>query len=100
MLELEKFMKPWKRCVNNTTTFIKPDFITDVIKSLTKFQERTKFTYKEEHNGKISFLEVLLIRSNGKLERTVFCKEKIAIHICIEDFCSYYKEKRYIKDIN
>ena len=75
MLELEKFMKPWKRCANNTTSFIKPDFITDVIKSLTKFQERTKFTYKEEHNGKIPLLDVLLIRSNGKLERTVFCKE-------------------------
>ena len=69
MLELEKFMKPWKRCVNNTTTFIKPDFITDVIKSLTKFQERTKFTYKEEHNGKIP------------LSKSKFLRKKPPVHL-------------------
>ena len=44
LLELEKFMKPWKRYVDDTITFIKPDFITDVIKILTKFQESIKFT--------------------------------------------------------
>ena len=47
------------------------------LKILTKFQENIKFTYKVEHNGTImvSFLDVLLIRGNRKLERTVFCKE-------------------------
>ena len=31
MPELEKFMKPWKKYVGDTITYIKPDFITDVI---------------------------------------------------------------------
>ena len=30
MPELEKFMKSWKRYVDDTITYIKPDLITDV----------------------------------------------------------------------
>ena len=39
------------------------------------FYQNIKFTYEVEHNGKISFLDVLLMRCNGKLETTVFRKE-------------------------
>ena len=75
MPELEKFMKPWKRYVDDTITYIKPDFIKNVIDILNKFYQNVKFTYEVEHNGKISFLDVLLMRCNGKLETTVFRKE-------------------------
>ena len=34
-----------------------------------------KFTYEVEHNGKTSFLDVLLMRIHGKLETTFFRKE-------------------------
>ena len=54
---------------------IKLVFITDDINILNKSQANIKFTYKVEHNGKISFLNVLLMRRNGKLETTVFPKE-------------------------
>ena len=66
-------MKPWKRYVDDIITYIKPDFITDVINILNKFHENIKFTYEVEHT--ISFLDVLLMKSNGKLETNVFCKE-------------------------
>ena len=56
-------------------TYIKPDFITNVIDILNKFHQNIKFTYEVEHNGQISFLDVLLMRCNGKLETTVFRKE-------------------------
>ena len=72
---LEKFMKPWKRYVDDTITYIKPDFITDDISILNKFHQNIKFTYEVEDNGKISFLDVLLMRCNETLETTVFCKE-------------------------
>ena len=55
MQELEKFMKPWKRYADDTITNIKPDFITNVINILNKFHQNIKFTYKVEHNFKISF---------------------------------------------
>ena len=46
-------------------------------------------------------LDVLLMKSNGKLKTTVFSKEtNNNIYLHCKFFCSYYKEKSYIKDIN
>ena len=75
MPELEKFMKPWKRYVDNTIIYIKPDFITNVTDILNEFHQNIKFTYEVEHNGKMSFLDVLLMRCNRKLEANVFRQE-------------------------
>ena len=76
MPELEKFMKSLKRYVNDTIICIKPDFIKpNVIDILNRFHQNIKFTYEVEYNRKISFLVVLLMRCNGKLETTVFRKE-------------------------
>ena len=83
MSKLEKFMKPWKRHVVDTITYIKPDFIMDVIDILNKYHENIKFTCAVERNGKISFLDVLLMGNNGKLETTVFCKKLVIIYISI-----------------
>ena len=81
--ELEKFMKPWKRQVDDTITYIKPDFITDVIDILNKFHQNIKFTNEVKHNGKISFLDVLLMRFNGKLE--TFVRKLVTTYIWIGD---------------
>ena len=75
MPELDRFMKPRKIYVDDTITYIKPDLTTNVIDILNKFHQNIKFTYEVEHNGKISFLDVLLMRCNGKLETTAFRKE-------------------------
>ena len=40
------------------------------------FHDNIKLTYEVEHNGKISLLDVILMRSNRKLGATVFCNEK------------------------
>ena len=47
-------------------TYIKPDFITNVIDILDKFDQNIKFIYEVEHDSKILLLDVLLIRCNGK----------------------------------
>ena len=47
-------------------TYIKPDFITNAIDILDKFHQNIKFIYEVEHNGKTIFLDVLLMRCNGK----------------------------------
>ena len=75
MPKLEKFMKAWKRYVDGTITYIKPDFTTDVVNILNKYHENIKITYAVEHNGKISLLDTLLMGNNRKLETTVFDKE-------------------------
>ena len=61
MPELEKFMKPCKRYVDGSITYLKPDFISNVFDILNKFNQNIKFTYEVEHNGKMSFLGVLLM---------------------------------------
>ena len=55
-----------------------------------------KFTYEVEHNGKI----FLLMRSNGKLETTVSCKETNNVYIYIGGCLLLYMEKWYIKGIS
>ena len=45
MPELEEFMKPLKRYVDDTVTYIKLDFISNVIDILNKFHQNIKFTY-------------------------------------------------------
>ena len=52
MPKLEIFMKHWKRYVDDTTTYVKSDFIRDVTDILNKFHENIKFTDEVEHNGK------------------------------------------------
>ena len=71
MPELEKFIKTWKRYVHDTITYIKPDFITNVIYFLNKFPKNIKFTFEVENNDKISFLDVLLMRCDGNLKTTI-----------------------------
>ena len=56
-------------------TLNQTDFITSVIDILNEFHQNIKFIYEVEHNSKISFLDVLLMRCNGKLDTTVFRKE-------------------------
>ena len=46
MLELEKSMKAWKRQVDDTILYIKPDFIRDAINISNKFQENINLHMK------------------------------------------------------
>ena len=48
MPELQKFIKPWNRYVDDTINYIKPDLITAVIDILNKFTQNIKFQMK--HN--------------------------------------------------
>ena len=47
----------------------------NVIDILNNLHQNIKFTYEVEQNGKISFLDALLMRRNGKLDTTVFRNE-------------------------
>ena len=64
-------MRPWRRYVDDT---IKPEFITDVINIFSKFHKNIRLIYEVDQYGKISFLYVLLMKSNEKLETIIFYK--------------------------
>ena len=96
---LEKLMKPWKRYLDDTITYIKPDFITDVIDILNKFHQNIKFTYEVDHNGKI--LTCFGNEMQWKIRNNYFSlKTNNDIYFSLEVFCPYDIGKRYIKDIN
>ena len=53
---------------------MKNESITNVLGQLNSFYERMPFTHKVEHNNKLPFLDVLLIKNANKLDTTVYRK--------------------------
>ena len=74
MPHLQFHMSLWKRYVDDTITWVKEDSIPHVISKLNNFHNNIKFTYEEEHNGQISFLDVLIIKKCNVIETTVYRK--------------------------
>ena len=82
MVDLEKslipnlmeHMYPWKRYVDDTIAVIKLSSIEHVLSILNSFHQNIEFTYELEQNGKINFLDVMLIRTNDTLQTTIYRK--------------------------
>ena len=72
---LTEHMNPWKRYVDHTISIIKEKSIAHVLTVLNNFHKNIELTYKMEENGKIAFLDVLLIRNNNILKTTVYRKK-------------------------
>ena len=80
MVELERnllptlfqYMASWKRYVNDTTSYVKVDCIENVLNTLNSFHANISFTYPQECNGVISFLDVLVMRKSYTIETTVY----------------------------
>ena len=85
MVELEKslipnlmeHMSPWKRYVDDTIAVIKLSSIEHVLSILNSFHQNIEFTYELEQNGKINFLDVMLIRTNDTLQTTIYRKSTL-----------------------
>ena len=70
-----KNLKEWTRYVDDTFAFIKPNKEKEIQEVLNGFHEKIKFTYENEQEKKISFLDVSLSRDdNGNLETKVYRK--------------------------
>ena len=67
-------MTLWRRFVDDTITFVKNDSIAYVSYQLNSFHEQMQFTYEVEHNNKLPFLGVFLIRNADKIDTTVYRK--------------------------
>ena len=63
-------MNKWKRYVNDTIAYTKRS-IDYVPSPLNSFHRNIKFTFEEEKDNKISFLDVLIIRNGSSTETTV-----------------------------
>ena len=71
---LREHMSPWKRYVDETTSYIKQESIEHVLSKLNGYHDNIDFTYKTENDGKLPFLGVLVIRRDYEVETTVYRK--------------------------
>ena len=70
-----KNLKEWTRYVDDTFAFIKPNKEKEIQQILNGFHEKIKFTYENEEEEKIAFLDVSLSRDDdGNLETKVYRK--------------------------
>ena len=69
---LSSYMTSWKRYVDDTIAYVKTYGIDQVLSIPDSFRRNISFTYDQEINRKISFLEILIFR-NG-FENTVHLK--------------------------
>ena len=67
---LSSYMTSWKRYVDDTIAYVKKDAIDHVLSILNSFHGNISFTYQQEINGKISFLDILILR-NGNIFETI-----------------------------
>ena len=67
-------MSPWKRYVDDTIAVIKLSSLVNVLSILNSFNQNIEFTYELEQNGKIIFLDLMLIRMNDTLKTTIYRK--------------------------
>ena len=73
---LNKSMTLW-HFADDAITSVKNNTFVYVLDQLNNFHERIQFTYEVEHNSKIPFLDVLLIKNANNIDTTVYRKPKI-----------------------
>ena len=59
---LKEHMSPWKRYVDDTISYIKEESIEHVLSKLNGYHDNIELTYEIENDGKLPFLDVLVIR--------------------------------------
>ena len=73
--KLNDYVKKWRRFVDDTFVYVKRGSIEYVLSVLNSFHDNIKFTYEQENNNRLPFLDVLFIRDNEKINTTVFRKD-------------------------
>ena len=71
---LREPMSPWKRYVDDTISYVKEESLEHVLSKLNGYHYNINFTYEIENDGKLSFLDVLVIRKDYEVETTVYRK--------------------------
>ena len=67
-------MCPWKRYVDDTISYIKEEPTERVLSKLNGYHDNIEFTYEIENEGKLLFLDILVIRKHYEVETTVYHK--------------------------
>ena len=73
---MSNVLSKWQRYVDDTIAFVKEDQVNNVLEILNKHHKDIKFTNETEENNELTFLDVLLRRTeNNKLLLKVYRKK-------------------------
>ena len=72
---LSSKLSSWRRFFDNSICFVRKDSIKYVLDTLNNFHKNLNFTLEEEIDGKIAFLDALLVRNNHFMDTTVYRKK-------------------------
>ena len=71
---LKEHMSPRKRSVDDTISYIKEESIEHVLSKWNGYHENIEFTYEIEKDGKLLVIDILVIRKDYEVEKTVYSK--------------------------
>ena len=74
LLTLREHMSQWKRYLDDTLSCIKEESIKHVLSKLNGYHDIIEFTCEIGNDGKLPFLDVLVIRKGYEVETTVYRK--------------------------
>ena len=72
--KLKKSLKHWKRYVDDTLAYVKTGSIETVLNAINSFHPSIQFTYEEEKDNSIAFLDVYVTRIDSVVSTTVYRK--------------------------
>ena len=75
IFKLIEHINLWKRSVDDAISIMKERSIAHVLIVLNDFHKNIEFAYQVEENGKIVFLDVLIIKNKNTLKTTVYRKK-------------------------
>ena len=73
--KLEDHAQKWRRFVDDMFAYVKIGSVEYVLSVLNPFHKNIKFSYEEEQNNTLTFLDVLFIRDGEKLNTTGYRKD-------------------------
>ena len=72
---LHQHIKIWRRCVDDTFAYVKNESIDYVLTTLNSFHTNISFTYEEDNNSHLPFLNAFFIRNGPHIDTTVYRKD-------------------------
>ena len=81
--KMSSMVKKWQRYVDDTIAFVKEDKVNNVLRILNSYHKDIKFTYEEEENGELPFLDVLLKRKDDNSLNLKVYRKKTCTNIYI-----------------
>ena len=75
--KLSFYMISWKRYVDDTIAYVKRDAVDHILSVVNSFHDNISFTYEQENNRKISFLDILILRNGNSFETIVHRKSAL-----------------------